>query len=175
MLATDLHHLQEQRRDIEPMLAAQGLQRITRKHDLSLVHCAYAGPLTRSFPKLVEGMFSEVWLLAFTCAGIVAFVHGHIRLVENGAFARCARTPFLATLIVAVVAVVNVNKRERSSMFWPTMSIPLDHVLDAQADPDIERKLWRAWVLGTSSEVSTAFPSQGSGSTTPDTLVRTRP
>src|SRR5918998_5522040 len=87
MLATDLHHLQEQRRDIEPMLAAQGLQGITRKHDLSLVHCAYAGPLTRSFPKLVEGVFSEVWLLAFTCAGIVAFVSSLFVLARNSTLA----------------------------------------------------------------------------------------
>src|SRR5829696_9043482 len=48
--------------------------------------------------------------------------------------------------------VVNVKKRTFSSMFWPTMTIPLDHVLGAQADPEIERKLWRAWVLGTSGE-----------------------
>jgi hypothetical protein len=46
------------------------------------------------------------------------------------------------------LVVVNVNKRDRSSMFWPTMTIPLDHVLGAQADPDIERKLWRAWMFG---------------------------
>jgi hypothetical protein len=46
--------------------------------------------------------------------------------------------------------VVNVKKRERSSMFWPTMTIPLDHVLGAQADTEIERKLWRAWEFGTS-------------------------
>jgi hypothetical protein len=32
-------------------------------------------------------------------------------------------------------------------MFAPTMKIPLDHVLGAEADPEIERKLWRAWVL----------------------------
>jgi hypothetical protein len=50
------------------------------------------------------------------------------------------------------LVVVNVKKRERSSMFKPTMTIPLDPVLGAQADPDIERKLWRAWVLGTSGE-----------------------
>jgi hypothetical protein len=48
--------------------------------------------------------------------------------------------------------VVNVKKRERSSTFKPTMTIPLDHVLGAQADPDIERKFWMAWVLGTSGE-----------------------
>ena len=56
------------------------------------------------------------------------------------------------------LVVVNVNKRERSSMFRPTMTIPLDHVLGAQADPDIERKLWRAWVLGTSSEYCVPEP-----------------
>ena len=46
--------------------------------------------------------------------------------------------------------VVNVNKRAGSAMFKPTMKIPLDHVLGAEADPDIERELWRAWVQGTS-------------------------
>ena len=43
--------------------------------------------------------------------------------------------------------VVNVQGRDKSSMFVPTMRFPLDHVLGAEADPDIERKLWRAWVL----------------------------
>ncbi len=43
--------------------------------------------------------------------------------------------------------VVNVKKRHGSSMFKPTLMYPLDHVLGAEADPDIERKLWRAWVL----------------------------
>ena len=43
--------------------------------------------------------------------------------------------------------VVNVEGRNKSSMFIPTLRIPLDHVLGAEADPDIERKLWRAWVL----------------------------
>ena len=54
--------------------------------------------------------------------------------------------------------VVNVKKRNFPSMFRPTMTIPLDHVLGAQADPDIERKLWRAWVLGTSSEYCVPEP-----------------
>ncbi len=54
--------------------------------------------------------------------------------------------------------VVNVKKRERSSMFWPTMTIPLDHVLGAQADLDIERTWWRAWVLGTSGEYCVPEP-----------------
>ncbi|MBA3472734.1 MAG: hypothetical protein H0T57_05810 [Rubrobacter sp.] len=32
--------------------------------------------------------------------------------------------------------------------FLPTVKIPLDHVLGAQADPEIERKLRRAWAFG---------------------------
>jgi len=43
--------------------------------------------------------------------------------------------------------VVNVKKRDKASMFVPTMKIPLDHVLGAEADPEIERKLWKSWVL----------------------------
>ena len=39
--------------------------------------------------------------------------------------------------------VVNVKKRDKASMFIPTMKIPLDHVLGAEADPEIERKLWK--------------------------------
>jgi len=47
--------------------------------------------------------------------------------------------------------VVNVKKRDKASMFIPTMKIPLDHVLGAEADPEIERKLWKAWVLRSST------------------------
>jgi hypothetical protein len=54
--------------------------------------------------------------------------------------------------------VVNVKKRAGSSMLKSTMTIPLTHVLDAQADPDIERKLWRAWVLGSSGEYCVPEP-----------------
>ena len=54
--------------------------------------------------------------------------------------------------------VVNVNKRHGSAMFKPTMTTPLDHVLDVQADPDIERKLWKAWVFGTLGEYCTPEP-----------------
>src|SRR3712207_9450096 len=46
--------------------------------------------------------------------------------------------------------VVNVKNRDKASMFIPTMKIPLDHVLGAEADPEIERKLWRRWVLRSS-------------------------
>lgn len=54
--------------------------------------------------------------------------------------------------------VVNVKKRHGSSMFKPTLRYPLDHVLGAEADPDIERKLWRAWVFGTHGEYCTPEP-----------------
>ena len=54
--------------------------------------------------------------------------------------------------------VINVNKRAGSAMFKPTMKIPLDHVLGAEADPDIERKLWKAWVFGTHGEYCTPEP-----------------
>ena len=47
--------------------------------------------------------------------------------------------------------VVNVNKREGASTYKPTLTIPLDHVLGAEADPEIERKLWRGWVFGQPS------------------------
>src|ERR671916_599531 len=46
--------------------------------------------------------------------------------------------------------VVNVKKRNFSSMFWPTMTIPLDHVLGAQADPEIERRGGRGWFFAPS-------------------------
>jgi len=47
--------------------------------------------------------------------------------------------------------VVNVNKRYGSSVYTPTITIPLDHVLGADADPEIERKMWRAWAFGRHS------------------------
>jgi hypothetical protein len=43
-------------------------------------------------------------------------------------------------------------------MFWPTMMIPLDHVLGAEADPQIERKLWKAWAFGTPGEYCVPEP-----------------
>jgi hypothetical protein len=45
----------------------------------------------------------------------------------------------------------NVNKREGASTYKPTLTIPLDHVLGAEADLEIERKLWRGWVFGQPS------------------------
>jgi hypothetical protein len=46
---------------------------------------------------------------------------------------------------------VNVKKRNKASMFVPTMKIPLGHVLGAEPDPEIERKQWKAWVLRSST------------------------
>ena len=53
--------------------------------------------------------------------------------------------------VVGENLVVNV-KRSKLAMFLPTMKISLDHVLGAEADPQIERKLWRAWALGVQSK-----------------------
>ena len=50
--------------------------------------------------------------------------------------------------VVGRTLVVDVGKRSSRAMFIPTMKIPLEHVLGAEADPEIERKSWRAWVFG---------------------------
>ena len=44
--------------------------------------------------------------------------------------------------------VVNVNKRDKWSAYTPTLTIPLARVLGAEADPEIERKMWRGWAFG---------------------------
>lgn len=46
---------------------------------------------------------------------------------------------------------VNVNRRDGSSTYAPTVTIPLDHVLGAEADPEIEHEMWRAWAFGRHS------------------------
>lgn len=60
---------------------------------------------------------------------------------------------------------------------------PLDHVLGAEADPEIEREMWRAWAFGRHSmwrsrifgtDGEYRVPDPGSGSTTPATRARTR-
>ena len=78
----------------------------------------------------------------------------------TGTTTRCEELSVANTVEVrsGILMVVNVKKRDRSSMFKPIMTIPLDHVLGAEADPDIERKLWRAWALGTSSEYCVPEP-----------------
>ncbi len=47
--------------------------------------------------------------------------------------------------------VVNVNKRDKWSTYTPTLTIPLEHVLGAEADPEIEREMWRGWAFGRHS------------------------
>src|SRR4028119_1089961 len=44
--------------------------------------------------------------------------------------------------------VVNVNKRDGSFTYKPTVTIPLEHVIGVEADPEIERTMWRAWAFG---------------------------
>ena len=48
----------------------------------------------------------------------------------------------------AKTLVVNVNKRDKWSTYTPTLTIPLDRVLGAEADPEIERTMWRGWAFG---------------------------
>ena len=47
--------------------------------------------------------------------------------------------------------VVNVNKRDKWSTYTPTLTFHLEHVLGAEADPEIERTMWRAWAFGRHS------------------------
>ena len=57
--------------------------------------------------------------------------------------------------------VINVKKRDKAAMFVPTTTIPLDHVLGAEADPEIERNLWEAWVLRSFAPGTYGGPAQG--------------
>ncbi len=68
--------------------------------------------------------------------------------------------------------VVNVNKRVGSSMYAPTLTIPLDHVLGAEADPEIERTMWRAWVFGRHSWWRSQIFGTNGESRVPDPGVR---
>lgn len=44
--------------------------------------------------------------------------------------------------------IINVARRQGRWTYLPTMRIPLVHVLGAKADPEIERRYWRAWAFG---------------------------
>ena len=70
--------------------------------------------------------------------------------------------------------VVNVKKRDKSAMFVPTLRIPLEHVVGAEADPDIERKMWRAWVLKGSKLGTYCAPDLEVRFYPPATYARTR-
>jgi hypothetical protein len=68
--------------------------------------------------------------------------------------------------------VVNVNKRDKWSAYTPTLTIPLDHVLGAEADPGIEREMWRAWVFGRAGFWRSRIFGEDGGHRAPDPGVR---
>jgi hypothetical protein len=68
--------------------------------------------------------------------------------------------------------VVNVNKRDKWSAYTPTLTIPLDHVLGAEADPGIEREMWRGWVFGRPGFWRSRIFGEDGGHRAPDPGVR---
>jgi hypothetical protein len=55
--------------------------------------------------------------------------------------------------IVGENLMVDVRGVQKMMMLLPTMKFPLNHVLGAEADPEIQRKFWKAWVLSYNSRV----------------------
>jgi hypothetical protein len=68
--------------------------------------------------------------------------------------------------------VVNVNKRDKWSTYTPTVTIPLEHVLGAEADPQIERTMWRAWAFGRPGFWRSRIFGDDGGHHAPDPGVR---
>jgi hypothetical protein len=68
--------------------------------------------------------------------------------------------------------VVNVNKRDKWSAYAPTLTIPLDRVLGADADPEIEREMWRGWVFGRPGFWRSRIFGEDGGHRAPDPGVR---
>ena len=68
--------------------------------------------------------------------------------------------------------VVNVNKRDKWSTYTPTVTIPLEHVLGAEADPQIERTMWRAWAFGRPGFWRSRIFGEDGGHRAPDPGVR---
>ncbi len=68
--------------------------------------------------------------------------------------------------------VVNVEGRNKSSMFIPTLRIPLEHVLGAEADPEIEREMWRGWAFGRPGFWRSRIFGEDGGHRAPDPGVR---
>ncbi len=68
--------------------------------------------------------------------------------------------------------VVNVNKRDKWSTYTPTLTIPLDRVLGAEADPEIERKMWRGWAFGRPGFWRSRIFGEDSAHRAPDPKVR---
>ena len=72
----------------------------------------------------------------------------------------------------AKTLVVNVNKRDKWSTYTPTVTIPLEHVLGAEADPEIERKMWRGWAFGRPGFWRSRIFGEDGGHRAPDPGVR---
>ena len=68
--------------------------------------------------------------------------------------------------------VVNVNKRDKWSAYTPTLTIPLDRVLGAVADPEIEREMWRGWAFGRPGFWRSRIFGENDGHRAPDPGVR---
>jgi hypothetical protein len=68
--------------------------------------------------------------------------------------------------------VVNVNKRDKWSIYTPTVEIPLEHVLGAEADPQIERTMWRGWAFGRPGFWRSRIFGEDGGHRAPDPGVR---
>ena len=72
----------------------------------------------------------------------------------------------------AKTLVVNVNKRDKWSTYTPTLTIPLEHVLGAETDPEIERTMWRAWAFGRPGFWRSRIFGEDGGHRAPDPGVR---
>ena len=68
--------------------------------------------------------------------------------------------------------VVNVNRRDKWSTYTPTLTIPLDRVLGAEADPEIERKMWRGWAFGRPGFWRSRIFGEDRAHSAPDPKVR---
>ena len=68
--------------------------------------------------------------------------------------------------------VVNVNKRDKWSTYTPTLTIPLDRVMGAEADPEIERTMWRGWAFGRPGFWRSRIFGEDGGHRAPDPAVR---
>jgi hypothetical protein len=60
--------------------------------------------------------------------------------------------------VANVVEIVGENlmvdvRGVQKMMLLPTMKIPLNHVMGAEADPEIQRKYWKAWILPRASRI----------------------
>ncbi len=68
--------------------------------------------------------------------------------------------------------IVNVDRRDKWSTYTPTLTIPLDRVLGAEADPEIEREMWRGWAFGRPGFWRSRIFGDDSAHSAPDPKVR---